>query len=268
MEDPQRLDVPVVQRTVVLEFQGADGMRDAFQRVALAVGVVVGRVDAPRVARAMVRGAEDAVHYRVAEVDVGRGHVDLRPQGPRAVGELAGPHAAEEVEVLRDRAIAIGAVAAGRGERAAVLADLVGREVADVGLAGQDHLFRPLVKLLEIIRCIEQPIFPIEAQPADILHDGVDVFDFFLRWIRIVEAEIALAAVVLARCRNFQADRLGMADVQVAIGLRRKPRVDAVVASARARSWLMFSRRKSVEVGPGIDVGFRGMVLMRGKVSK
>ena len=126
-------------------------MRDAFQRVALAVGVVVGRVDAPLVARAMVRGVEDAVHDRVAHVEVGRGHVDLRPQGPRAVGELARPHAAEEIEVLFDGAVAIGAVAARRGERAAVLADLVGGEVADVGLAGEDHLLGPLVELVEIV---------------------------------------------------------------------------------------------------------------------
>ena len=57
-----------------------------------------------------------------------------------AVGELAGLHAREEVEILFDGAIAIGAVFARLGEGAAVLADLVGGEVIDVGLAGLDEL--------------------------------------------------------------------------------------------------------------------------------
>ena len=231
MEDVQRLDVPVVKRAVVLEFQGADGMRDAFQRVALAVGVVVGGIDAPLVARAVVRGAEDAVHDWVAHVEVGRGHVDLGPQGPRAVGEFAGLHAAEEVEVFFDGAIAVGAVAARRGERAAVLADLVGREVTDVGLSGQDHLLGPIVELVEIVGGVEQAVFPIEAQPADVLHDRVDVFDFLLRGVGVVEAEVAQPPVV-PRDAEVQADRLGMADVKVAVRLRRKAGVDAVVAAA------------------------------------
>ena len=124
---------------------------DPLERVGLAVGAVVGRIDAPLVARAVVRGVQDAVHDRVAHVEVGRGHVDLRPQRARAVGKLAGPHPPEQVEVLLDRAVAVGAVAARLGERAAVLADLVGRQVADVGLAGLDQLLGPLVELLEVV---------------------------------------------------------------------------------------------------------------------
>jgi hypothetical protein len=68
----------------------------------------------------------DAVEHRVAHVDVRRRHVDLRAQHVRAVGELAGAHAAEQVEVLSTRAVAVRAVAARLGQRAAVLADLVG----------------------------------------------------------------------------------------------------------------------------------------------
>ena len=56
----------------------------------------------------------------------GRGHVDLGAQRARAVGELAARMRCEEVEVLRDAAVAIGAVLAGLGQRAAVFADLVG----------------------------------------------------------------------------------------------------------------------------------------------
>ncbi len=97
-------------------------------------------------------GVQDTVEHRIAKVDVARGHVDLGAQHPRAVGELAGAHAAEQVEVLLDRAIAERAVAAGLGERAARGAHLVLALVVDISLAGADQILGPVVEPLEIIR--------------------------------------------------------------------------------------------------------------------
>ena len=97
---------------------------------------VVHRIDAPGVAGAVMVRAPDAVEHRIAHVDVRRRHVDLGAQHVRAVLELAGAHAREEVEVLLDRPVAVRALAAGLGQRAAVLADLLGAEAVDVGLAG------------------------------------------------------------------------------------------------------------------------------------
>ncbi len=139
----QVLDEPVVERPVSLELERADRVGDALDRVGLAVREVVGRVDAPGVAGARVRGVDDPVEDRVAQVDVRRGHVDPGAQHARPVGELALPHPLEEVEVLLDRPVAPRAVPAGLGERAAVLADLVGGEVVDVGLAGPDQVDGP-----------------------------------------------------------------------------------------------------------------------------
>ena len=93
--DAELLEEPVVERAVVFELQRADGVGDALDGVGLAVGVVVHRVDAPLVAGAVMVGVEDAVHHRVAQVEVGRGHVDLGAQRAGAVGELAGPHASK-----------------------------------------------------------------------------------------------------------------------------------------------------------------------------
>jgi hypothetical protein len=76
--------------------------------VAEAVGVVVERVDAPLVAGVVVGDVADAVEERVAQPDVGRGHVDPGAEGAGAVGELACAHALEEVEVLGDGAVAPG----------------------------------------------------------------------------------------------------------------------------------------------------------------
>ena len=165
----QALDQPVVERPVVLELERAEGVGDALDRVRLAVGEVVQRVDAPLVAGPRVGRVQDPVEHRVAQVDVGRGHVDLRPEHPRAVRKLARAHALEQVEALLDRAVAPGAVRARLGQRAAVRADLVGREVVDVGLAGPDQVDGPVVELVEVVGGVVEVLAPVEAEPADVL---------------------------------------------------------------------------------------------------
>ncbi len=116
MIDAEGLDVPIVERAVIFEFQGADGVGDAFDGIALPVGVVVHGIDAPFVAGAVMFGVQDAVHDGIAQVEIGRRHVDFGAEGAAAVGELAGLHAGEEVEIFFDGAIAVGAFFAGLGE--------------------------------------------------------------------------------------------------------------------------------------------------------
>ena len=72
---------------MVFELQGADRMGDPLDGIGLAVGKIVHRVDAPAVPGAMMRGVQDPVHDRVAQVQVRRGHVDFGPQHPAAVRE-------------------------------------------------------------------------------------------------------------------------------------------------------------------------------------
>ena len=55
-EDADRLDVPIVQRAVVLEFERADRMRDPFNRVGQGVGKIIGRIDAPGGSRPVMSG--------------------------------------------------------------------------------------------------------------------------------------------------------------------------------------------------------------------
>ena len=141
---------------MILELERAERVRDVLERIRRRVREVVHRVDAPRVAGAVVVRASDAVEHRVAQVDVRRRHVDLRAQHLRAVGELAGAHAGEEIEVLLDRPIAIRAGGPRLGQRAAVLADLVGRQAVDVGLPLRDQMLRVLVQPLEVVRGVER----------------------------------------------------------------------------------------------------------------
>ena len=169
----------------------------------------------------MVVGLQNTIQHRVAHVDVGRRHVDLGPQRVLPVFEFPAPHAAKEIETLRRRPIAIGARLTRLGECAAIFANLVGVQAADVGVPLLNQLLGPLVQLLEIVRGVELAIVPTEAQPADVLFNGVDVLDVFLGGIRIVEAEVALAAELLGDA-EVEADRFRVPDVQIAIGLGRK----------------------------------------------
>jgi hypothetical protein len=223
----QILDEPVVQRPMVLELERADGMGHALDGVRLTVREVVRGVDAPRVARAGVRRVKDAVHDRVAQVDVARRHVDPRPEHASTVEVLAGPHAGEQVDVLLGRAVAPWAVLAGLGQRAAVGADLVGREVVDVGLPAPDEVDRPLIELLEVVGGEVQVLAPVEPEPADVGLDGVDVLLLFLRGIGVVEAQVA-ATTELSGDTEVEADRLGVPDVEVAVGLGGEARDDTL----------------------------------------
>ena len=173
---------------------------------------------------------EDPVQDRVAEIDVARAHVDPGTQHPGAVGEVATAHLAEQLEVLVDGPIPPGAVPARLRERAAVFPDLVRRQVVDVREAEADQLDRPLVELLEVVRREEQVLAPVEAQPAHIRLDGVDVLLLLLDRVRVVESQMASAAEI-RRETEVEADGLGVADVQIAVGFGRETGHDLRMAA-------------------------------------
>ncbi len=135
--------------------------------------------------------------------------------------KFAGAHSAEEVEIFVDAAVAERAVLAGLRERAAVFADLIGRLVVDVGKPRADQVLRPSVELLEIVGGVIEVFPPIEAEPAHVALNGVDIFLLFLGRVGVVKAQVAASAKLLGDA-EIQADRFGVADVQIAVGLRRK----------------------------------------------
>ena len=155
-------------------------------------------------------------------------HVDLGAQHARAVRKFAGAHAAEQVEVFLDAAVAERAVGAGLGQRAARGPHLFLGLVVHIGLAGADQMLGPCVELLEIVRRVVEVLAPIEAEPAHVALDGVDIFLLFLGRIGVVEAQVAVAAEFLGDA-EIEADRLGVADMQIAVRLRREAGDDRLV---------------------------------------
>ena len=217
-------DDPIVQRAVVLKLQAAQAEGDALDGVLDGMGEVVHRVDAPLVALAVMGHMLDAVDGRVAHVHVRAGRVDLGPQGHGPVGELAGAHPGEEIQGLLDGPVAEGG-ASGGVHVAAVLLKLLGGQLAHVGQALFDELHGVLVHLLKVVGGEEKAVAPVVAQPVDILLDGLHVLHVLLGGVGVVHAQVAQAAVFLGGAEVHE-DRLGMADVQIAVGLRREPGVD------------------------------------------
>src|ERR1035441_6089562 len=195
--------------------------------------VVVHRVDAPRVARAVMSGLANAKERGIAQVDVGRCHVDLRAQRAGAVRKLAGTHPPEKIQALGGLAVAPRAVAARLGERAAVGADLVGGEVARIGFSRANQRLAKFVELSEIVRRVEEPFLPVEPEPVHVVLDRIHVLGLFLERVRVVEAEVALSSI-FAGDAEVQTDRLGMADVKVAVRLGGEARRHAARVLSRA----------------------------------
>ena len=81
----QLIEKPIVQRPVILELQRANRMRNPFDGIRLAVGEIVGRINAPLIAGAVMGRAQHPVHDRIAQIDIRRRHVDLGAQRAAAV---------------------------------------------------------------------------------------------------------------------------------------------------------------------------------------
>ena len=217
---------------MILEFKRAERMGDALDRIRLAVGEIVARINAPCLAGARMLGMQDAVEHRIAQVDVARPHVDLGAQCARAVGEFAGAHAAEQIEVFLDAAVAMRAFGPGLSQRAAGEPHLLLRLVVDISLAGADQMLGPFVQPLEIVRRVKEIVAPVEAEPAHVALDGVDIFLQLFGRIGVVVTQVAVATEFLGNA-EIQADRLGVADMQISVRLGRKPGDDTLDPAGR-----------------------------------
>ena len=176
--------------------------------------------------------AVDAVDDGVAHVEVARSEVDFGAERHAAVGEFSRSHAGEQVKALLDRTVAVGTFR-GRLCIAAVLAHLLGRQLADIGETLLNQLDREVIHLLKVLGRVEEAVVPVEAQPRDILFDRVDVLDVLLGGVGVVHAQVADAAEFLCG-REVDADCLGVSDVEIAVRLGRETGVNlfALVSAA------------------------------------
>ena len=126
-------------------------MGDLLQRVLDWMCIGVHGIDAPHIASVVVRGPAYAVERRVAHVDVGVGHVDLRAQRGGAVFDLTVAHLPEVREVLGGATGTERAVNAWRVEVAARGTHLVRRLLVHVGEPGGDQVLGGAVHEVKVI---------------------------------------------------------------------------------------------------------------------
>ena len=180
----------------------------------------------------MVR-THDAVNRRVAQVHVRTCHVDLGTQRLGAVGKLAVAHVLEQLQVFLNRTVAVRARLARLGQRAAVLAHFLLRQIVNICLAVLDQLYRAVKAGFKVVRAVVHPAARLLAgQPLDVLPDGVYILGILLDRVGVVIAQIE-QAVVFFRDRPVDEDRLCRADMQITVRLRRKAGVDALGKTVR-----------------------------------
>ena len=164
--------------------------------------------------------------------------------------------------MLLSRQGAEGAVHTGFAKIATVGAHVVGGLFINVGVARGDEVFSRAVHEVEVVaglvRFVIPRLAPVKTQPFDGVDDGVDVFHLLFFRVGVVKPQVAHATVV-ARQAEVEADALGVADVQVAIGLGREAGAD--FGGVQLASGLM--RRVARAAGPAAaGVGAVGEVVL------
>ena len=218
------LDDPVVQGPVRLELQRAQAVGDALQRILNRMREVVHGINAPLVSLPVVAHVVDTVDDRIAHIEVTAGQVDLGPQRHGAVGELPGPHTGEQVQALLDGPIPVGRYG-GDADVAAVGLELLRCQLAHIGQPLFDQQHRLAVVLLKVVAAVEEPVAPVEAQPVDVLLDGLHEFLVLLGGVRVVHTQVAQAVIPLGGA-EVDGQRLAVSNMQIAVGLRRETGVD------------------------------------------
>ena len=138
-------------------------MGDALNGVFNRMREGVQRIDAPSIARAVVRNMADAVNHRVAQVEVGALHVDFRPQHMRALGKFARLHAQEQIHVFFRAAAAERTILAGLGQRATAGADFVCRLRVHIGFTGANQRAGAFKHFFKVIRGIADFARPLKT---------------------------------------------------------------------------------------------------------
>jgi hypothetical protein len=205
-----------------------------------------------------MRGVANAVNGRVAQIHVRARQIDLEPQHVCTVGIFAFLHSAKQIQILLDRTLAERTWPARLGQRSAQTPHFVRRGTVDVGQSGLDQMPREFIEAIEIIRRVVQMRPPVEAKPLHRGHDRVGEFDVFLHRIGIVETQMTQTAVFDGEA-EVEADRLRVADMQIAVRLGRKARDYSPAVFVRAqilgddlaqkignRRWRMFLRRCNI----------------------
>ena len=232
---------PVVKGPVILKLQRAQGVGDPLQSVLNGVGKVVHGIDAPLVALTVMVHMANPVDHRVAHIEIAGGQVDFGSQSHGIVGELAIPHPPEQIQAFFNRTVPVGGDGGGVQVATEFLC-LLRSQLADIGQPLLNQLYGILVILFKVIGAIEEAVAPVKTQPVDILLNGLNKFHILLGGVGIVHTQVAHTAELLGGA-EVDNQGLAVADVQVAVGLRRETGVDGLARITAALRNILFNKR-------------------------
>ena len=145
---------------------------------------------------------------------------------------LSLPHFLEQPHVFFDGTVAEWAGGARLRGRAFLGGDVLCRLFIHVGLAILNQLDRVAVERLEVIAGVVLAPIPFKTKPGNVPTDGVHVLCVFLDRVCVVKTEVDRANVFCSQPK-IHTNRLGVPNVQVAIGLRWKPCVNPSLVQPR-----------------------------------
>ena len=148
----QLIEKPIVQRSMILEFQRAERVRHVLDRIGHRMREVVHRINAPLVAGVLMLDMPDTVQRGIAQIHIWRSHVDFCAQHMIAIGKLTVAHTPKQIEIFLHRAIPMRAVLARLSQRATKFANLIRTQAVDIGNAKLDQRFCKRVQLIEVVR--------------------------------------------------------------------------------------------------------------------
>ena len=193
-------------------------MSYALDRIFLTMGKIIGRINIPGIASAVMSHLFDSVHHRVAHIYIRRSHINLSAQSHGSLVDSPQLHLLKQRQALFSRSFAIGAVFAHLGKSAAELTHLFGVKLTDISFAFANQILRPAIQLTKIIRGKLGLTRPIKTKPFNVFDNCLNIFVIFFFRVGIIKAQIAGSAKLLGKA-EIQADRFGMAYMQIAIWL-------------------------------------------------
>src|SRR5690349_4759687 len=147
-------------------------------RIALSMGKIIHRVNAPFIPGPVMMCVLDTVKNWIPHQHIEMTHIDLRTKCSASIRKSAVLHFCKQLEVLFYAAVPERTIPAGLCRCSFHGSDLFTGTIIHVSQTFFDQLDGILVKCIEIIRSIVL-VLPGKTQPANIIFDTLDVFCLF-----------------------------------------------------------------------------------------
>jgi hypothetical protein len=223
---------PIVKGTVVGKLDRTHGMGNTLQSILNGMSEIVKRIYAPSISLSVVGHVTDTENSRVTHNKIGRSHIYLCTESLCAIGEFAVLHTLKQFQILLNASVTPRRFLARLGKGSAVCGHFICGEIAHIGFTLFYKLNCVFIAFSEIIAAVKYAARRLEAQPADIVINTVNVLYVFFSGVGIVITEVEFTVEILCGGSVYPYS-LKRADMKITVGLRRKTGMDVVLSALR-----------------------------------